>query len=33
LVERNTGSVEVSGSTPLGSTISILRRHKKGRGF
>jgi hypothetical protein len=23
LVERNTGSVEVSGSTPLGSTISL----------
>jgi hypothetical protein len=23
LVERNTGSVEVSGSTPLGSTISF----------
>jgi hypothetical protein len=30
LVERNTGSVEVSGSTPLGST-NLLKTNKKGR--
>jgi hypothetical protein len=32
LVERNTGSVEVSGSTPLGSTIfQNMKTQKKAR--